>query len=158
MGDGRQTGLFWEDFAVGAEYESPGRTITETDVVMYSGLSGDYNQLHTDEEYSKEHNIYGTRIAHGLLGLSIAEGLKSRLGLFDGTSLASLEWNWKFVRAILIGDTVAVRWKIADKRETKKADRGIVWEDVLLVNQRGETIAEGRHAVMMRRRPSQAGS
>ena len=148
------TGLYYEDFVIGEEYESPGRTITETDVVMYAGLSGDYNQLHTDEEYSKERNIYGTRIVHGLLGLSIAEGLKSRLGLFDGTSLASLEWSWKFAKAILVGDTVRVRWKIVEKRETKKPDRGIVWEDVRLLNQKDELLAEGKHTVMMRRKPA----
>ena len=148
------TGLYYEEFVIGEEYESPGRTITETDVVMYAGLSGDFNQLHTDEEYSRTHNIYERRIAHGLLGLSIAEGLKSRLGLFEGTSLASLEWNWKFAKAILIGDTVRVRWKIIKKRETSKIDRGIVWEEVRLLNQKDEPVAEGVHTVMMRRKPA----
>ncbi len=148
-----RVGLYYEEFVIGEEYESPGRTITETDVVAYAGLSGDYNQLHTDEEYSKKYNIYHTRIAHGLLGLAITEGLKSRIGIFDGTSLASLEWNWKFVKAILIGDTVRVKWKIVNKRETSKPDRGIVWEEVKLVNQRDEIVAEGLHTVMMQRKP-----
>ena len=90
------TGKYYEEFEIGEEFESPGRTVTEADLVMYAGLSGDYNQLHTDEEYSKKYNIYKTRIVHGLYGLSIAEGLKSRVGIFEGTSLASLEWSWKF--------------------------------------------------------------
>jgi acyl dehydratase len=148
-----RTGKYYEEFEIGEQYESPGRTITEADVVMYSGLSGDYNQLHTDEEYSKKYNIYKTRIVHGLFGLSIAEGLKSRVGIFEGTSLASLEWNWKFKKAILIGDTVRVKWTITNKRETSKPDRGIVWEEVLLVNQRDEVVAEGLHAVMMQKKP-----
>jgi acyl dehydratase len=151
-----KTGLYFDEIIVGEEYESPGRTITETDVVMYAGFSGDYNQLHTDEEYSKAHNIYGTRFAHGLLGLSIAEGLKGRLGLYEGTSLASLEWTWKFAGPMLIGDTVRVRWTISKKRETSKPDRGIVWEDIKLLNQKDELIAEGVHTVMMQRKPQPA--
>jgi acyl dehydratase len=152
--DGKHpVGKYFEEFEIGEEYVTPGRTITEADVVMYAGLSGDYNQLHTDEEYSKEHNIYKTRIVHGLFGLSIAEGLKSRVGTYEGTSLASLEWTWKFTKAILIGDTVHVKYRIKDKRETSKPDRGIVWEDVFLVNQKGEAVAEGVHTVMMQRLP-----
>ncbi len=151
----RHQGKYFEDFKVGEEFESPGRTITEADVAAYSGLTGDYNQLHTDEEYSKETSIYGTRIAHGLLGLSIAEGLKSRLGLFEGTSLASLEWSWRFKKAVLIGDTVHVEWRIESKRSTSKSGRGIVVESVRLVNQRGETVAEGEHTVMMQTRAAE---
>ncbi len=147
------TGKYYEEFEIGEEFESPGRTVTEADLVMYAGLSGDYNQLHTDEEYSKKYNIYKTRIVHGLYGLSIAEGLKSRVGIFEGTSLASLEWSWKFKKAILVGDTLRVKWRIQNKRETSKPDRGIVWEEVFLMNQNDEVVAEGVHAVMMQKKP-----
>jgi acyl dehydratase len=145
-------GRYFEDFEIGELFRSPGRTVTEADVVQYSGLSGDYNQIHTDEEYAKERTIFGTRIAHGLLGLSLTEGLKSRVGIFEETSLASLEWTWRFRSPILIGDTLHVEWTIAAKRETSKPDRGIVTEAVKLLNQRGETVAEGEHLVMMKRR------
>ena len=148
-----QKGRYYEEFEIGESFRSPGRTITEADVVLYSGLSGDYNQIHTDEEYAKSRTIFGTRIAHGLLGLSLTEGLKSRLGLFEETSLASLEWNWRFKAPILIGDTVHVKWSISDKRETSKPDRGIITEAVSLINQRGEVTAEGTHLVLMKRRP-----
>ena len=149
----RHQGKYFEDFSVGEEFVSPGRTITESDVYLYAGLTGDYNQLHTDEEYSKETSIYGTRIAHGLLGLSVTEGLKSRLGLFEGTSLASLEWTWRFKKAVLIGDTVHVEWRIESARPTSKPGRGIITESVRLVNQRGEIVADGQHVVMMQTRP-----
>lgn len=150
---GQRIGKYYEDFVVGEEFESPGRTVTEADLVIYAGLSGDYNQLHTDEEYCKKVSIFGKRIVHGLFGLTLVEGLKSRLGLFEGTSIASLEWRWKFLKPLFIGDTIKVRWRIADKRETKKPDRGIVTEFVQLVNQNDEVLAEGEHLVMMRRRP-----
>lgn len=154
MNGKRPVGKYYEEFVIGEEFETPGRTITEADLVMYSGLSGDYNQLHTDEEYSKKYNIYKTRIVHGLFGLSVAEGLKSRIGIFEGTSLASLEWNWKFKKAILIGDTIRVKFRIREKRETSKGDRGIVWEEVVLLNQRDEVVAEGLHTVMMQKKPA----
>ena len=147
-----QRGKYFEDFIIGEEFESPGRTITETDVVMFAGISGDYNQVHTDEEYCKEKSLYQTRIVHGLFGLAIVEGLKFRVGLFEGTAIASLEWTWKFKAPLLIGDTVKVRWKIVKKRETKKPDRGIIWEHVELINQRQEIVGEGEHVVMMQRK------
>ena len=147
-----QRGKYFEDFVIGEEFESPGRTITEADVMMFAGLSGDYNQVHTDEEYCKKHSIYQARIAHGLFGLALVEGLKSRVGLFEGTAIASLEWTWRFKKPLLIGDTIKVRWKIARKRDTKKPDRGIIWEEVQLLNQRAEVVAEGEHTVMIQRK------
>lgn len=148
----QQRGRYFEEFVIGEEFESPGRTITEADVMMFAGLSGDYNQVHTDEEYCKKQSIYQTRIAHGLFGLALVEGLKSRIGLFEGTAIASLEWTWRFKKPLLIGDTLTVRWKIARKRDTKKPDRGIIWEEVQLLNQREELVAEGEHTVMIQRK------
>src|SRR5699024_9699013 len=89
-------GLHYEDFNVGDVYTGPGRTITETDVVNFAGLSGDFNLIHTDEEYAKSNSPYETRIAHGLLGLSIASGLMTRIGIFEGTVIAFLGLEWNF--------------------------------------------------------------
>jgi len=149
----KQQGKYFEDFVIGEEFRSPGRTITEPDVMMFAWLSGDYNQILTDEEYCKQHSIYGVRIAHGLFGLALVEGLKFRVGLFEGTAIASLEWTWRFKNPLLIGDTVHARWRISQKRETSKTDRGIIWETVQLINQRDEIVAEGEHVVMMQRKP-----
>ncbi len=147
-----ERGKYFEDFVIDEEYISPGRTITEADLVLYTGLSGDYNQVHTDEEYCKEVSIYKKRVIHGLFALTLVEGLKSRVGLFEGTSLASLEWRWRFLKPLFIGDTVKVKWKITQKKETRKFDRGIITEQVQLLNQNGEEIGEGEHLVLMQRR------
>lgn len=145
-------GKYYEDFEIGEEHESPGRTITEADLVLYAGLSGDYNQLHTDEEYCKRIGVFGKRIVHGLFALTLVEGLKSRLGHFESTSLASMEWKWRFLKPLFVDDTVRVKWKISAKRETRKPDRGIITEFVQLVNQNDEVIGEGDHLVMMQKR------
>jgi acyl dehydratase len=145
-------GRFYEDLGVGEEYESPGRTITEADIVNFSAISGDWSPVHTDEEYCKQ-SPYKTRIAHGLLGLAAVEGLKQRIPAFaEVRYMASLYWNYKFTGPILIGDTIRIRVKIASKRETKKPDRGIVVEYVTMLNQRGEVVQEGEHGLMALRK------
>lgn len=149
----RPRGKFYEELEVGDEFLTPARTITEADVLMYAGLTGDYNPVHTDAEWCKENNIYKQRIGHGLMGLAYADGLIFRLGLFDGTGLATLNWNWDFKGPILIGDTLRAIAKITMKRETKKIERGIINEHVTLMNQRGEVIGEGDHLNMIRRLP-----
>lgn len=152
-GNDRPRGKFYEELEVGDEFTTPARTITEADILMYAGLTGDYNPVHTDAEWCRENNIYKQRIGHGLLGLAYVDGLIFRLGLFDGTGLASLNWNWDFKGPILIGDTIHATTKITMKRETKKPERGIINEHVTLMNQRGEVVGEGDHLNMIRRMP-----
>lgn len=142
---------FYEDYNIGDEFSTTGRTITESDLVGFAALTGDWNRIHTDEEYCAG-TEYKSRIAHGLFGLALMEGLKYRLGHLEGTALASLGWTVTFTRPIYIGDTVHCEVKIARMRETSKADRGIVWEEVRLVNQRGETVTTAEHSIMLRRR------
>jgi len=147
-------GLFFEDLEVGQEFTSAARTITETDVVMFAALTGDYNSLHTDVEYVKT-TQFGQRLAHGLLGLSIVSGLMMRAQIFEGTIIAFLSVdNWRFTGPIFIGDTVHFKMKIAQKKETSKADRGILVREVSLINQRGEVVQQGQQTVMIRRKTS----
>jgi acyl dehydratase len=144
-------GACFEDIQVGAEYVSPGRTVTEADIVIFAGLSGDYNVLHTDAEYMKA-SIFGERIAHGLLGLSIQHGLLDRgMPAWAGLTLEGL--RWKFKGPIRIGDTIRVRARVAGKREGDKPDRGIVTVERQVLNQRGEVVQEGEteHLVEGRR-------
>jgi len=137
---------------VGEEYESPARTITETDVVNFSAISGDWSPVHSDEEYCRK-SPYKTRIAHGLLGLAAVEGLKQRIPTFANVRyMASLYWNYKFTGPILMGDTIRVRVRIQSKRETRKPDRGVVVEYVTMLNQRDEVVQEGEHGLMTLRR------
>jgi acyl dehydratase len=142
---------YFEEFLVGEKYVSPARTVTETDIVIFAGLSGDYNPLHTDSEFCKD-TIFGEKIAHGLLGLSILTGLSSRLGIFDGTAIAFLGINdWKFVKPIFANDTIHFEMTVADKRETSKADRGIIFREVKLYNQHGDVIQQGTLPIMVKR-------
>ncbi|MBM3135873.1 MAG: dehydratase [Chloroflexi bacterium] len=143
-------GLYFEEFEVGAAYTSPGRTVTETDVVTFAALSGDYNQLHTDAEFAKS-TFFGARIAHGLLGLSMASGLGSRMGFLEGTALAFLSLTWKFSKPIFIGDTIALQAKVAKKRAVSD-EAGIVVFDCTLLNQRDEVTQQGEWTVMVKRK------
>ena len=148
----RTEGLYFEEMDEGMEVTSPGRTVTEADVVLFAGLSGDYNQLHTDAEYAHA-TPFGQRIAHGLLGLSIASGLASRLGFIEGTAIAFMGLEWKFKAAILIGDTVAMTARVLRKRPMRRLGGGIVVFGIALKNQRGETVQEGQWTVLVRSRP-----
>jgi acyl dehydratase len=141
---------YFEDIHVGDEYLSPGRTITEADIVAFAGLSGDYNVLHTDAEFMKS-SIFGERIAHGLLGLAIQAGLFTRATQAFAT-LAFVGMRWKFKGPIKIGDTIKVRMKVTEKKETSKPDRGIVTVQRQVLNQRGELVQEGDTELMIERR------
>lgn len=147
-------GLWYEDFDTEQERLSPGRTITEADLVAFSGLTGDFSQVHTDEEFCKK-TEFGTRIAHGLLGLSIAQGLSWRTNYTQGTGVASLGWDkWAFKLPIFIGDTLRVRWRLIDKRESgSKPNMGIITEHVQLINQHGDVVQDGEHITLIRKRP-----
>jgi len=145
-------GRYFEEFTVGDEVISPGRTVTEADIVAFAALSGDYNQLHTDAEYAKD-TIFGERIAHGLLGLSIALGLAARLGFIEGTAEAFSGLNWKFRGPIKIGDTIHIEAQVARKKEIQRLGGGIVVFDVAVINQRGETVQKGQWTVLVKSKP-----
>src|SRR5215470_1185768 len=98
--------VFFDDLNVGDEFTSPGRTVTEADIVIFAGLSGDYNVLHTDAELMKS-SRFGERIAHGLLGLALQQGLLTRAMPAGGDDV-SLGLKWKFRGPIKIGDTLHV--------------------------------------------------
>jgi len=141
---------YFDDIEVGEEYESPGRTVTETDIVIFAGLSGDYNVLHTDAEFMKQ-SIFGERIAHGLLGLAIQSGLLTR-GMQAYATLAFVGLRWKFKGPIKIGDTIRVHAKVTGKKETSKPDRGVVTLERRVVNQRDEVVQEGETDLMVERK------
>src|SRR6266705_752344 len=143
---------YWDEIEVGEEYESPGRTVTEADIVLFAGLSGDYNVLHTDAEFMKK-SIFGERIAHGLLGLAIQSGLFYRTGRVYAT-LALGGLKWKFKGPIKIGDTIRLRTRVASKRETSKTDRGVVIVVRTLLNQRDEVVQEGETELVVERTPA----
>jgi acyl dehydratase len=143
---------WFEEIEVGEESESPGRTVTEADIVLFAGLSGDYNVLHTDAEFMKS-SSFGERIAHGLLGLAIQSGLCTRVGQPYAT-LGAGSLRWKFKGPIRIGDTIRVRARVTAKAEGPAGDRGIVTVARQVLNQRDEVVQEGETDLLVERRPS----
>ena len=147
------TGLYWEEWDIGAEFVSSARTITEADIVNFAGISGDYNPLHIDEEFCKN-TQFGTRIAHGPLIYSIAAGLLFQLHLYDDTLIAFLGFDsLKFTKPVKIGDTVHARVEVLEKRETSKTDRGVMKRLLQVLNQKNEIVQEGVQAFLLKRKP-----
>lgn len=147
-------GLYFEQFEPGQRIVSVGRTITESDVVAFAGLTGDFNQIHTDAEFSKG-TAFGQRVAHGLLALGIASGLAMRTGVLEGTVLAFREINsWKFSSPVLIGDTIHVEMNTLETKPLPRLGGGSVVIELLVKNQRGETTAKGNWTVLVANRPA----
>lgn len=144
-----QRGMFFEEFELGQMVVTPGRTITETDIVNFAGLSGDYYQLHTDAEYGKT-TPYGQRIAHGVLVLSIATGLTAQTGVLEGTALAFREINnWKFVLPVFIGDTVYAELEVIETKTLPRIDGGSVKIKVAIKNQDNKVVMKGIWTVLV---------
>ncbi|WP_033287630.1 MaoC/PaaZ C-terminal domain-containing protein [Amycolatopsis jejuensis] len=145
--------MWFEDFIVGEMFETVARTVTEADVVTFSGLSGDMHPLHTDAEYAKA-TPFGQRVVHGALVLSLAVGLRGRTGRFDDTLIAFLEIrSWQFRRPVFIGDTVHARNEVVEARASSKPGRGVVVQRVEVVNQEGEVVQSGDMVTLVRQRP-----
>lgn len=143
-------GKTFEGFSVGDEFTTASRTITEGDISLFAGLSGDFNPLHMDEEFAKG-TPFGGRIAHGMLIASVATGLANQLGIFEGTAIALLGMSLRFTGAVRPGDTVHALLTVREKKETKKDDRGIVTFDVRVFDQRDGCVLESEWSVMLRR-------
>ena len=139
----RSTGLYFEEFVPGEQITSTGRTITETDVVGFASLSGDWNLIHTNAEYTKDH-MFGQRVAHGLLILSVASGLAVRMGFMEETILAFRSiGEWKFQRPVFIGDTISVRLTVGDTKLMPRLGGGLVTFKVDVLNQEGRIVQRG---------------
>ena len=142
-------GLYFEEFEVGYELVSAGRTITETDIVNFAALTGDWTQIHVNAEYAKG-TIFGQRVAHGLMGLSYAAGLGAQLGFIEETVLLFRGLEWKFSAPIFIGDTIHLKVKVREKKELKKLGGGSVTFDVRLFNQEGKIVQKGTWEVLIK--------
>jgi acyl dehydratase len=145
-------GKYWDELTVDQEFWTGGRTVTEGDILAFSGLTGDFNPLHTDEEFARANSPFGTRVPHGPLISDMYWGLLDRLGLVEGTGLALLKNSWEFLAPVLVGDTVRARIIVRAKKEMKKPDRGFVTFAVTLLNQRGESVQEGEQVALIARR------
>jgi acyl dehydratase len=136
-------GLYFEEFEVGQTIISAGRTVTEADVTTFAGLTGDWNGIHTDAVYAAKHPL-GQRVAHGLLGLSIAVGLAMRLGFLDETVLAFRELDeWKFSLPIYLGDTIHMKAVVTELKAVPRLSAGMLTLRVEIVNQDGKIVQQG---------------
>lgn len=147
------TGLYWEEWEPGRQWETAARTIGEAEISHFAGISGDFNPLHVDEEYARG-TIFGTRIAHGPLVYAIAAGLIFQLHLYDDTLIAFLGLeSLRFTHPVRAGDTVRARIRVLDRRETSRPDRGVMRRELRVLNQRQECVQEGVQVFLLKRRP-----
>ncbi|WP_066514315.1 MaoC/PaaZ C-terminal domain-containing protein [Curtobacterium ammoniigenes] len=140
---------YLEDLDAGQVFTTPGRTITEADVMSFAAWTNDNNQVHTDAEFARG-TRFGQRIVHGMLGASLCLGLIARTGVFEGSAVALLGIDaWRFTAPVFIGDTVTCTVEILSTRRTSSGRTGIVERLVTLRNQRGEVVQQGRMDLMV---------
>lgn len=152
------TSYRYEDLSVGMRFRSPGRTITDADVVAFAGLTGDFSELHTSDVYAKS-SQFGRRVAHGLLGLAYAHGLMwARTGELRETAIAFLGISdWRFVSPIFIGDTIFVNYTLSELRDSRsRPDQAIATFEVEVVTQAGTVVQRGRKALLVSKVPLEA--
>ena len=144
-------GKCFEDFEAGEESMTAGRTVTETDIVNFAGITGDWNEIHTNKELA-EHGPFKQRIAHGALVFSIATGLSVRMGQTADTVIAFYGLDrLRFVKPTFIGDTIRVRQKVQEKSERDEKS-GIVTMLNEVINQREEVVVSYTAKVLLKRR------
>lgn len=145
-------GLYFEDFSIGQRVRSAGRTVTESDVVTFAGLSGDYNQIHTDAVFAAS-DMFGRRVAHGLLVQSIASGLAVQLGIIEGTVLAFRELSCKFSRPVFLGDTIHISLEITDKKALPRLGGGNIIMKFDVKNQDDSVVQRGEWVMLVKSKP-----
>src|SRR5512142_1453504 len=149
-------GRYFEEFHVGETISTQARAVTDSDIMTFAALSGDNNRIHTNEEFSRT-GPFGKRIAHGLLGLSIASGLLWQTGILDGTVIAFREVNeWKFVKPVFIDDVVHAELESLETKPLPRIGAGSVVVGVELLNQDNEVCMKGKRTLLVMSRPKAA--
>lgn len=144
-------GLRVEDFEIGQQWITRGRTVGESDITLFAGLVGDYTPIHMDEHYARG-TVFGTRIAHGPLALSMAIGLFSQVGVLDESVIGLLHLDWNFRAAVKIGDTVHAQIRVAEARLSSKPGTGVVKFALDVRNQQDASVQTGTMTVLMKAR------
>ena len=142
--------LCYEDSPIGLTIETDGMIITEAHIVQFAGLSGDFFALHMDDEYARSLG-FERRVAHGLLGLILLDGLKNRAAQ-QFAAVASLAWHWNFRRPIYAGDRISGQLTVRERRLTSRGDRGILTLAIELRNGRDEVVQDGTNLLLVLRR------
>lgn len=155
VGMSEQASYRFEDLSVGMQFRSPGRTITDADVIGFACLTGDFSELHTNDVYARN-SQFGRRVAHGMLGLAYAHGLMwARTGSLRETAVAFLGISdWRFVAPIYLGDTIFVRYSLANLKDSRsRPHQAIATFEVEVVNQDGVVVQRGRKALLVSKTP-----
>lgn len=139
--------LRYEQIDDGLAFETGGITVTEGHILGFAGLTGDFYDIHMDDDYARALGYPG-RVAHGLLGLALCDGLKNRAPV-RFAAIVSLNWRWSFTGPILVGDRISARIAVLSKRPTRNPARGIVTLGFELVNQKGEVVQKGENDLMV---------
>jgi 3-hydroxybutyryl-CoA dehydratase len=146
-------GRYFEEFQVGEKVSTGSRTLSDSDIMTFAALSGDDNRIHTNADFSSK-GPFGKRIAHGLLGLSIASGLLWQTGILDGTVIAFREVNeWKFVKPVFIDDVVHAELESLETKALPRIGGGSVIVGVELFNQANEVCMKGKWTLLVMSRP-----
>jgi acyl dehydratase len=146
-------GLYFEEFSVGQKLNTVGRTVSEGDIFNFAGLTGDFNQIHTNADFASK-TQFGQRIAHGLLGLSIATGLIMQTGFLEGTVLAFREiTEWKFVKPFFIGDTISAELTITETKALPRIGGGSIIAAIIVKNQSGDICQRGSLNLLVLSKP-----
>ena len=144
-------GHYFEQFEIGQKLITAARTIAEADIVNFAGMTGDYNQIHTDAEFAAK-DTFGQRVAHGLLVQSIATGLAVQSGIIEGTVLAFRELSAKFSLPVFIGDTVHVKLEITTKKALPRLGGGNINMKYGVYNQHGKAVQRGDWIMLIKSR------
>lgn len=142
---------FFEDLKAGDWFETGHLVVTEAHIVAFAGLSGDFFDIPMDDEFAREQGFPG-RIAHGLLGLALTDGLKNRASVRI-MAIASLGWNWRFTGPIFPGDRIGVKIAVKEARLSSKG-QGIVTLHLEVAKQEGQVVQKGETALLVRLRPA----
>lgn len=135
------------DLQPGDRYDTQAITLTESHIVAFAGITGDFFDVHMDDTFARQQGFPG-RIAHGLLGLALIDGLKTRSAV-RLCGIATLGWNWSFCAPLLPGDRIYAEITVVSKRPTKRADRGIVTFALRMINQHEAVVQQGETQLMM---------
>jgi acyl dehydratase len=146
-------GKYFSEFEVGQVFTSGGRTVTEGDVSLFAGLSGDFNPLHTDAVFAAS-TPFKQRVAHGMLAASISTGLAQTTGIFEGTTLALMGQTFEYKKPTFFGDTLRLRLTVESVTPSSKGGRGVVVFSSEVMNQREEVAVGGSWTVMFADRPA----
>ncbi len=141
--------MLFEDIEIGETFRSGTRTITKKDILDFAAVTGDDHPLHVDEDFCREAG-YDSLIAHGLFSVALMEGLKNKLKVYERTSIGSLGWDGiKFMKPLFPGDTVHLEVTFSKKRRSSKPKRGVVSEEIKLINQNGDVLTRGEHITLL---------